>query len=388
MTKLRFLALAAAMLIGLACASVPGRFNLTPAATAAPKGPIVYLPLISADIHEPPQADYYVSVSGDDDENDGRSPATAFRTLERAMEVVQPGQTVLILSGTYHEFVEVYELGAADAPIVIRGDTSAGGRPVFDGQERLGSAFQCWWCTNIIISDLAIRNYRWEGVGIFLSRDVTLRDLRIRHTGFGIHADMEEGGSGITVVESRNVLVEGNILEETGMRIVEKELSGYGIDVWGCQDCLIKDNTVRKVMGTGILVEESCNVTVESNVVEESEMQMLDWWDGGIWLDGGREITVRDNVFRNNHGPGIQVSDTEVAYPRGSRGFVLENNISQGNEFGLYVWNFGVCPPPEQALRMSGNVLKENRQHDFLCVEWACGVGQPCVPPSDEPPPC
>jgi parallel beta-helix repeat protein len=198
---------------------------------------------------------------------------------------------------------------------------------------------------------------------------------------------MEEGGSGITVVESQNVFVEGNVLEDTGMRIVEEELSGYGIDVWGCQDCVIRGNVVRKVIGTGILVEESCNVIVDSNTVEEGEMQMLDWWDGGIWLDGGHDVTVRDNTFRNNHGPGIQVSDTEAVYPQGSLGFVLEDNVSQGNVFGLYVWNFGICPPPEQALRMSGNVLRDNQQ-DFLCAEWECGVGQPCVPPSDEPPPC
>lgn len=349
-----------------------------PLATLTPRAHLPYVTGGGTGAAQP--ADLYVSPQGHD-ENDGRSPSTAFRTLQRATEVVQPGQTILVLPGTYHQFAQVYDLRAAEAPIVIRG-----AQAVFDGQRSLGSAFQCWECTNVVVENLTVQSYKWEGVGFFQSRRITIRDLHVQDTGFKIHRDTGDGGSGITVLESERVTVENNALERTGMRIALLHLSGYGLDLWGCRDCVVRGNTVRAVTGTGILVEESCSVVVESNTVEDGEMEMRDWWDGGLWLDGGHDVTVRDNVFQNNHGPGIQVSDEGALYPEGSYGFVLENNVSRDNEFGIYVWNYGACPPPEDGVRMSGNDVSGNRQEDMRCVEWECGEGEPCAPPPDDSP--
>lgn len=328
-------------------------------------------------------ADWYVCPQGSD-ANNGRTPSSAFRTLGRALETVGPGQTILLLRGTYHEFAEAYNLGSTDAPIVIRGDVAD--QVLFDGQRTLGSAFQCWECVNVIVENLSIQNYRWEGLGFFLSQQITLRNLHIRDSGFAISPDLEEGGSGITVLESTGVTIENNALEGIGLRIIEQDISGNGITLYRCQGCQVRSNTLRSVIGTGILVEESCTVTVESNTVEDGEMEMDQWWDGGIWLDGGHDVVARGNTFRNNHGPGIQVSDEEAVYPDGSFGFVVENNVSQNNEFGIYLWNFGACPPPENAVRLSGNIVSGNVQQDLRCVEWECGVGQPCVDPSGDTP--
>lgn len=328
-------------------------------------------------------ADWYVCPQGRDG-NNGHTPPSAFRTLGRALEVVQPGQTILLLRGTYHEFAEAYNLGSTDAAIVIRGDVAD--QVLFDGQRILGSAFQCWECVNIVVENLSIQNYRWEGLGVFLSRQITLRNLHIRDSGFAVSPDLEEGGSGITVLDSTGVTIENNALEGIGLKIIEEEISGNGITLYRCQGCQVRGNTLRSVIGTGILVEESCTVMVESNTVEDGDMYMGEWWDGGIWLDGGHDVIVRNNAFRNNYGPGIQISDEEAVYPEGSFGFVVENNISQNNEFGMYLWNFGVCPPPENAVRMRGNTVSGNVQQDLRCVEWECGVGQPCVEPSGDPP--
>ena len=88
--------------------------------------------------------------------------------------------------------------------------------------------------------------------------------------------------------------------------------------------------------GAGILVEDSTNVLVEGNTIFDNDLDVTadEWWDGGIWLDGGRDVTIRNNVFRNNRGPGIEFSDEDIQRPRG---YVLENNISTGNYFGSYI---------------------------------------------------
>jgi hypothetical protein len=49
---------------------------------------------------DPSRATYFVSVEGDDG-RDGRSAATALRTMQKAADVVKPGETVLVLRGVY-----------------------------------------------------------------------------------------------------------------------------------------------------------------------------------------------------------------------------------------------------------------------------------------------
>ncbi len=75
----------------------------------------------------------YVSTSGSDD-NDGRTVATAFATLRKALRSASPGTTVRVLPGTYVENAKVFVAGSAAEPIRVVGE---GSRPVFDGQRTL-----------------------------------------------------------------------------------------------------------------------------------------------------------------------------------------------------------------------------------------------------------
>ena len=47
------------------------------------------------------QTCYYVKASNGSDSADGRTPATAWRTLRKAAQTVGPGSTVLVASGVY-----------------------------------------------------------------------------------------------------------------------------------------------------------------------------------------------------------------------------------------------------------------------------------------------
>ncbi len=64
-------------------------------------------------------ADYYVSPKGDD----GGSGAAAapFRTIQKAADVVQPGDTVHLAAGVYDGRAVMKTSGTADRPIVFRG---------------------------------------------------------------------------------------------------------------------------------------------------------------------------------------------------------------------------------------------------------------------------
>jgi parallel beta-helix repeat protein len=114
---------------------------------------------------------------------------------------------------------------------------------------------------------------------------------------------------------------------------------------------------------------------VEDNRVDGNDLDAsrFEWWDGGIWLDGGGDVLVRNNQFVNNLGPGIQVSDEDLQSPTGYR---LENNTSSGNYFGIYIWNFGECPyPDEDVLTRSGNDFTRNSRQDVWCEPMPCPRG-------------
>lgn len=59
-------------------------------------------------------ATWFVSPTGND-ANDGRSRATAFATMQKAADAVQPGQMVLVGAGTYPVGFHIAKVGRADA---------------------------------------------------------------------------------------------------------------------------------------------------------------------------------------------------------------------------------------------------------------------------------
>jgi len=64
---------------------------------------------------------YFVSPSGND-ASDGKTRATAFATMQKAVDVVQPGETVLVLKGVYPSGFHIHKEGRANAWISIIGE--------------------------------------------------------------------------------------------------------------------------------------------------------------------------------------------------------------------------------------------------------------------------
>ena len=177
--------------------------------------------------------------------------------------------------------------------------------------------------------------------------------------GYGIHAD-----------ESANILIENNDVFENGPqpKVFPDRLMGTGINTYRITDSVIRNNLSHGNIGGGILVEDSEDVLVENNEVYANDCDATsdDWWDGGIWLDGGRSVTIRNNVFRDNLGPGIEISDEDFQSPTG---YILEDNISTGNYYGIFIWNFGATDwPPEEVLQRSGNQFTDNTRQDVWIV--------------------
>ncbi len=303
--------------------------------------------------------DIYVSTVGDDS-GTGGSPETAFATLRHALRRAGPGTTIRVLPGVYRESARVQVRGLLGAPITVIG---TGGRPVFSGGgvDRYG----LWLdgSRHIVLDRLAFRDYTDMGVLVVGSSNMTLRRLRVHGNGFDPQIGWVEG-YGIHLDESSDLLVERNRAFNNGPDPRPWNSAGTGINGFAMRRAVIRNNRSYDNHGGGILVEDSFDVLVKRNHITGNDLDVSadQWWDGGIWVDGGSDVRLVRNKIQDNLGPGIEISDEDCQNPTG---YLLRGNVSTGNYFGIFVWNFGTTDfPPESILKLSANRFENNTRTD------------------------
>lgn len=329
-----------------------------------------------------PADQLYLAPHGDD-ANPGDSPAAPLRTLAFALCNLRPGQTLNILPGTYHASVVMGAFGGPQGPITIRGLPDGDAIPILDGRSTLTMGLALVESTNIVVENLHFRNYTDEGLLVLLGADLIIRDNLFTHNGrASIDPEMYGEGFGLNVLGARRVLIQGNqaIANGPNQQRWQNFTLGTGINTFELQDATIIANQVHDNIGGGILVEDGLNILVADNHITANQLDANgDYWDGGIWVDGSRNVTLRGNQIIANNGPGINISDEDVQYPDSSYGLIIEGNLITDNLFGLYIWNYGVCPlPGESILLLIDNQIQDNTLADLHCLDWACGDSQPC----------
>lgn len=311
---------------------------------------------------------YYVSPAGSDDSS-GVSQAAAFRTLRTAIEHVRPGGRIYILPGTYHESIAVEGLGDAIAWIGISG---INGTPVFDGQDSLPFGIWSEDCNHIIFDNLEFRDYTDFGIGATAADLMFFQNLIIQNNGHGVQLkSWELEGYGIHVENSRNITISGcDVFENGPDPRIKNYLMGTGINTYGNVNVTITYNKSHHNTGGGILVEDTETAYVESNRIYANDLDATadGWWDGGIWVDGGRDVILRDNIIYDNLGPGIELSDEDKQQPTGYR---LEGNTCTGNYYGIFIWNFGTTGWPDSSVISNvNNDFSGNTRQDVWIEAW------------------
>ncbi len=150
-------------------------------------------------------ADYYVSPKGND-ANAG-SLASPWKTVQKAADTLQPGDTVFVRRGTYRELVTIRVSGTAGAPITFA--AFAGERPIIDATripvpEDDRALIYIEDRSHLVIRGFDLRNFstakpQLQPCGIFIrgaAHHIELRDNRIS----GIRTTHRDGNAfGIAV---------------------------------------------------------------------------------------------------------------------------------------------------------------------------------------------
>jgi hypothetical protein len=213
----------------------------------------------------PEAQQFWVTQTGDD-ANPGTGPDAPLRTIERALSLVGPGDSIEIGAGTWPSLGVVGISGTEAAPIVLRAAPGAEGAVWFSTGNRLVNAgLVVDGSCSLVLEDLNVRDSLW-GLRILGSRDITYRSSEI----------VDLGQEAITVQRgSRDVLIEGNLITRTGLerpRFGEAIYLGSGDD--GVHDptrgVVIRDNELAWITAEAIDVKPRVSdVRIEGNLIHD-----------------------------------------------------------------------------------------------------------------------
>jgi hypothetical protein len=248
---------------------------------------------------------FCVSTTGSDG-NSG-SCSAPWRTIQKAVETLLPGQTALVRGGVYRENVVILRGGEGSRHLSVR--AYADERPVLRGQLKISGS-------NVRVEGLTING---RGVSllrplVYIERGRSIVVERLEVTG-SRHSGVFVGGNSrdVTVIAcwvhdngSRDRLDHGIAFGhgsrgEISSNVVEGNLAG-GIQVYPrYDDVLVNQNTVVANGGFGILVggerATSDDVTVVNNIVAFNGGQGIrTFWGGTV---GTGNLAANNIIWRN-----------------------------------------------------------------------------------------
>ncbi|MEV0848113.1 right-handed parallel beta-helix repeat-containing protein [Streptomyces sp. NPDC049954] len=216
---------------------------------------------------------YYVSAAGSDG-NAGTDPAHPFRTIQKAADLTEPGDTVYVMNGTYSEaepktdVVTITRSGAPGAPITYRN---------FPGQHPVIHPITGWHGFNVLGSSYL------QVIGLEFKGDSENLNL----------ADAEQNANRTDPTYNTNCL------------------AFYKDPTTGAPShhLVIRDNDVHDCPGAGISVNDADYITIDRNTVHStswynvfatSGISILRATDVDHEQTSGYKVRITNNVVHDN----------------------------------------------------------------------------------------
>lgn len=291
-----------------------------------------------------PRLTYYLSADGDD-AADGRTPATAWRTLDRvARRPLAPGERVVLRGGDV--FTGTLRLGAADAgderrPVWI--GSYGSGRATIDGGTAAGVLVQD--TGGVRIGDLTIvgAGGAADGVTVYTDRPgtrpsgIVIEELEVSGFRNGVSIGTTRHDAGYHAVTVRRVTAHGN----TAAGVIT-----YGPEFDATAPVYANtDVTVSQVAAFGNTGDPAATVNTGSGIVLGSVSSgrisgSVAYGNGagsravegpyGIWTYDSTRVVIEHNVSRHNRTGGVDGGGFDL--DQNTSYCVLQHNLSYSND--------------------------------------------------------
>ncbi len=227
------------------------------------------------------QTTRYVSPSGSD-----ANPGTAtspYQSIGKAASVVNPGDTVIVMDGVYHEALNLTRGGNASAYVTFKSQTKWGA--VLDGNNNALDVAVQFTASYIRFQGFEVRNYgSGSGSAAAFSnypsgQFIDIAQNHIHDIG-RVCTDTQNGLVGV-FLESPNVIIEQNFMNDIGR---------YASGENGCTN----SNDYYKNHDHGVYVDSnSNNVTIKNNIFYRIERG----WGVQVYPSGLDSLAILNNTF-------------------------------------------------------------------------------------------
>ncbi|PYN28547.1 MAG: hypothetical protein DMD98_22130, partial [Candidatus Rokuibacteriota bacterium] len=263
----------------------------------------------------------YVDAEQGDDSKDGTSPATAWRTLDKANHAVLAGDTVLLRGTFSSQQIRPAVSGTPAKPITFR--SHSGQTAVLNGGGS-GVAVRLEGCSYIVVERLRIENVPGYAVQIssgghhnvvrdsYLTKSGTAavwgHAIRItessdnlveRNQIIDIGDERANSGDGIWIANgsSRN-LVLGNNLQDSGHSLMQ--IGGDRAGEAEVGDTVVARNTMSNSYATPLILSWMARRTlVEHNRISDGARNGINYPRPGIQIQASDNIIRYNEVFNN-----------------------------------------------------------------------------------------
>ena len=260
---------------------------------------------------------FYVATTGSD-----TNPGTLsqpWKTVQKALNALQPGQRALVRAGTYTQDHYFGRAGTATAPITVA--AYPGERPVLHAAATSGDTYPM---------QITGSYFRLQGFVIENAKGISSTNVYL--DGSAHHVEISDNE--IRFSQDQGVFVEatthhlqllGNLIHDNGLGHVTGQHQSHGIYIEGA-DHLVANNVIHDhPFGFGIQVypQNSGTLVVGNTVVKSGYSGLVVGGPGGV-----SGITIRNNVFAWNSQYGVS---HDSSCPTNT---LVDNNVLYGNGSG------------------------------------------------------
>ncbi|WP_286234930.1 parallel beta-helix domain-containing protein [Thalassotalea sediminis] len=256
-----------------------------------------------------------------------------------AVKIANPGDTIQIMPGTYHETVYIDK-----DDIRIIGVIDEGKRATLDGEGQLNDAI-LYSGNNIVVENLLITKYKGNAI-------------------------MGQAGN--------NFEIRNNIIVDTGVYGIFPQLGKNGI---------VEHNIISGIEDAAIYVGMSDNIHVAHNEVFDSV--------AGIEIENSRHAIVENNYVHNNTGgilafitPGLPIKTTFDVIIR--HNFIVNNNTANFGAPGSTVAGIpagtGILIMAADEVIVEGNIITGNKTAGIIITDHQNAPNTTIDPESDPAP--